>query len=166
MCGVWPVWLLGVVDYHGSRLLALRPVPRSAASVVEVLRALFDEHGVPARLLSDNGREFTARVVGELLAARGVAHVRTKPAHPWTNGRIERLFGTFKQLRRRLGVVFFSRRQLVGFCDDFVRYYNHCRPHASCWGLTPDEVFRGEVSAAPLGEVELFDGLLLAHRFG
>jgi transposase InsO family protein len=166
VCGVWPVWLLGVVDYHGSRLLSLGPVPRSSAAVVEVLRGLFDEHGVPERLLSDNGREFTAHVVAELLDARGVTHVRTKPAHPWTNGRIERLFRTFKELRRRLGVLFVSRRHLARFCDDFARYYNHCRPHASCWGLTPDEVFRGELSPTPLGEVELFDGLLLAHRFG
>lgn len=166
VCGVWPVWLLGVVDYHGSQLLALRPVPRSSAAVVQVLCALFAEHGVPARLLSDNGREFTAHVVAKLLAAHGVTHVRTKPAHPWTNGRIERLFRTLRETRRRFGVVFVSRRHLARFCDDFVRYYNHCRPHTSCWGLTPDEVFRGEVSPEPLGEVELFDGLLLAHRFG
>lgn len=41
------------------------------------------------------------------------------------------------------------------------------RSHAtSCWGLTPDEVFGGEASARSRGHIELFDGRLVADRFG
>jgi len=44
--------------------------------------------------------------------------------------------------------------------------YNECHPHAGCWGLTHGEVWRGEAATKPLGEVDLFDGQLVAHRFG
>ncbi len=164
--GVWPVWLLGVVDYHGSRVLLLRPAPHNGAAVVQALRGLFDRYGAPERLLSDNGREFVNDAVDAFLASRGVTHVRTRPAHPWTNGRIERVFRTFKETQRLFSRIFVGHRQLRRFCNDFVVYYNHCRCHTACWGLTPDEVYRGEASARPRGQVELFDGRLLADRFG
>ncbi len=164
--GVWPVWLLGVIDYHGSRLLLLEPAPHTGAAVVEALGRLFEKYGVPDRLLSDNGTEFVNEDVDPFLHVMGVTHVRTKPAHPWTNGRIERLFRTAKETKRLFSSIFVGRRHLQRFCDDFLVYYNECRFHASCWGLTPDEVYRGEVSVKPSGQVELFDGRLVVDRFG
>lgn len=117
-------------------------------------------------MLTDNGSEFTAAALREFLSAPGVVHTRTRPAPPWTNGRIERLFRSFKECHRRFSRVFVSRRQLRRFCSNFVEYHNHCRPHAAYWGLTPAEVNCDAVAIAPATRVELFDGMLLAHRFG
>lgn len=50
MLGVVPAWLLGVVDYHSSRLLLLVLVPATAASVVARLGNLFERFGVPQRI--------------------------------------------------------------------------------------------------------------------
>ncbi len=163
--GVFPVWLLGVVDYHGSRLLLLQPVAPTSASVVAQLSALFLEVGVPSRILTDNGSQFAAHELEQFLALHHVEHTFIRPAHPWTNGRIERLFRTFKETQRRFARVFVSRRHLTRFCADFMSYYNRCRCHSSCWGFTPDEVFSGKPAAAPLGELVLFDGMLTADRF-
>src|ERR1035437_1159721 len=54
--GFFPVWILGVVDYQGSRLVGLRRVvwPTSAA-VIHALDEIFKEHGKPVRILTDNG---------------------------------------------------------------------------------------------------------------
>ncbi len=163
--GVVPVWLLGVVDYHGSRVLHLAPTARGAAAVARTLSALVEVHGAPEAVLTDNGGEFRAEVVDEALRRFGVKHRFIRPGHAWTNGRIERVFGTLKRLCRRYARTFVSPGHLRRFCADFVLWHNACRPHASYWGLTPDEVARGEAATAPVGVVSLFDGQLLGHRF-
>ena len=94
----WPAWLLGAVDYHGSRLVVFERLPwPTAAAVTRALGRAFDQHGAPERLLTDRGPVFTAAVFADVCATRGVHHVRIRPGHCWTNGRIERVFRTFKQ---------------------------------------------------------------------
>lgn len=51
--GVVPVWLLGVVDYYGSRLLLLEPVVPTAAAVSARVAALFTEVGAPTAFSSE-----------------------------------------------------------------------------------------------------------------
>jgi transposase InsO family protein len=53
--------------------------------------------GVPDRILSDNGPQFTSGEFARFLQLHGIDHTRTRPWHPWTNGRVERLFRTFKE---------------------------------------------------------------------
>lgn len=116
--GVFPVWLVGIVDYHGSRLVAFERVlwPRAAA-VVAVLERAVATHGAPARVLTDNGPVFTGAVFAAPVERLGVRHCRTRPAHPWTNGRIERVFGTFKQAVRHPIWLFSGVAQVDRFCD-------------------------------------------------
>jgi transposase InsO family protein len=78
---------LGIVDYHGSRLIALEvlPLPTSQAVAHAVGRAIV-RHGAPKRILTDNGPVFLAPPVQDLLARHAVMHTRTRPAHPWTKG--------------------------------------------------------------------------------
>ena len=47
-------------------------------------------YGVPDRLLSDNGPQFTARYFQHALASLGIKHVPTSTYHPQTNGQTER----------------------------------------------------------------------------
>ena len=53
--------------------------------------------GPPARILSENGPQFTSKEFSAFLESNDIEHSRTRPWHPWTNGRIERLFRTFKE---------------------------------------------------------------------
>ncbi len=64
----------------------------------ELLRQAFHEHDTPQRLLSDSGPAFTSLAFELILAQHGVDHSLIRPAHPWTHGRIERLFRTFKEV--------------------------------------------------------------------
>jgi transposase InsO family protein len=69
----------------------------TANAVTRALGRAFDEHGAPERLLTDRGPVSTSGVFADLCAARAVRHVLIRPGHCWTNGRIERVFKTFKQ---------------------------------------------------------------------
>jgi transposase InsO family protein len=136
--GFLPVWILGVVDYRGSRLVAFEPLPwPTAAAIARVLGAAMDRHGAPSRLLTDRGPVFRAQAVADLLAAHGVRHVLTRPAHPWINGRIERVFRLFKETVFSRFWLIASRRQLGRFCTDFLLWHNRDRPHG---GQAPPEV--------------------------
>ena len=168
LLGFFPVWILGVIDYHGSKLVALeRVLAPTSAEVIGVLGRAFDRHGAPDRLLTDNGSNLTSFATEAFLVERGVDHATTRPAHPWTNGRIERVFRTFKSTVFAHIWLFASVRQIDRFCADFVVFYNRDRPHSSYGGLTPDEVHLGIARPrASRGRVEYFDGRLRWYRFG
>jgi putative transposase len=168
LLGFVPVWIVGVVDYHGSRLVGLRRVvwPTSAA-VIRVLDEAFQQHGKPVRLLTDNAPILRSEAFEGFLAGQGIRHSRIRPGHAWTNGRIERLFRTFKETVYRHAWVFTSLRQIDRWCADFVRFYNRDRPHGSYGGLTPGEVMAGaKLPAPPHGRVTYFDGRMQWYAFG
>jgi putative transposase len=168
LLGFWPVWVLGVVDYHGSRVIAFERVPRaSSRAMVQVIEAAMQEHGAPERLLTDRGGQFVSLEFEGMCAGRGVRHVLIRPAHAWTNGRIERVFQTFKETVRHHLWLFASRAQIERWCSDFLQWHNRDRPHQSFGGRTPDEVFFGRAKQKrALGRVDYFDGALRWYRFG
>lgn len=158
---------MGIVDYRGSRLLALERCWPTAASVSAVVDRSVVEYGAPVRLLSDNGVQFRSAHFSETLTKHGIAHTFTKPAHPWTNGRIERIFRTFKETMNDVRWLFGSVAQIDRYAADFLIYYNRDRPHARFDGRTPDEVFFDrEERGRYRGRQSYFDDRLLWYRFG
>jgi transposase InsO family protein len=87
-----PVQQVLVVTDHFTRYARAFPVPNlSARTTARVLaRDYFMVHGVPARILTDQGKSFTSKLVKELCAALNVQLLRTSPYHPQTNGQVER----------------------------------------------------------------------------
>jgi transposase InsO family protein len=166
--GIFPVWILGVVDYHGSRLVAFERISSgSARHVTSVLERVFANVGPPERILTDRAPTFGTIEFQAGLGGYGVRHVRTKPCHPWTNGRIERVFRTFKETISNVTWLVSSVSQLDRFVADFKLWHNRDRPHSAWDGRTPDEVFFGRSKhLRSLGTVTYFDGRLSWYRFG
>src|ERR1035441_8686455 len=88
-----------IVDDH-SRLayVELHQDEKAATVTGFVSRALtwFEEHGITSRrLMTDNAFTYIHnRSMRELLAAREIKHLRTKPYRPQTNGKVERFHQT------------------------------------------------------------------------
>lgn len=164
--GFFPVWVLGVVDYHGSRLVALKPLAwPTAAAVTNAMERAFERHGKPERILTDRGTVFRANVFEKMLASRGVKHTLTRPCHPWTNGRIERLFRTLKETIDSCYWMLRSRSHVEHVCRDFVSFYNG-RPHQSFGGRTPNEVHEDRpLHPGFVERVTYFEGRLAWWRF-
>jgi len=131
--------ILNVLDEF-TRVSLGSAVSRSigATAVIAHLEELFERHGAPQAIRSDNGREFIASSVVEWLAARGVEVVFIEKASPQQNPFIERFNGTMR--RDLLNVEEFENvteaRVLV---NQFNEEYNYERPHRALNMKTPHE---------------------------
>ena len=129
--------LLTVLDEHTRKCLAI-VVARKIRShdVLEVLADLFVRHGPPEYLRSDNGPEFTAKLVRRWLGRVGVETLFIEPGSPWENGYNESFNG---KLRDELlnGETFYSLAEAAVLVEQWRREYNTVRPHSACGGFPP-----------------------------
>jgi transposase InsO family protein len=138
-------YLIGFLDDY-SRYVAGLDLFRSqtAEHVLEVYRTAVAEYGVPKELLSDQGRQFsswrgTTRFEQELKKDR-VHHLKSRPHHPMTLGKIERFWKTIWE-EFLVRAQFDSFEQARDRIRLWVKYYNHKRPHQSLEGLCPADRF-------------------------
>jgi transposase InsO family protein len=130
-----------IVDDH-SRLAYAEVHPDERAPTVtaflERALAFFGEHGIGARrLLTDNAWQYTHnRSLGELLEARGIAHLRTRPYRPQTNGKVERFHQTMAK-EWAYGLVYCSHEERAQALPHWLSHYNTRRPHSSLGGRPP-----------------------------
>jgi transposase InsO family protein len=88
------------------------------------------------RILTDNGNGYRSAAFGEVLAAAGVTHKRTRPYRPQSNGKVERLNLT---LDREWAYVrpYRSNQQRLNALGAWRHDYNHHRPHRAPNGRSP-----------------------------
>jgi transposase InsO family protein len=129
------------VDDHTRLAYSELHADERAATVVaffERALAFYSAHGIePKRLLSDNAFCYTRnRALAELLAQRGIRHLRIRPRRPQTNGKVERYQQTLKR-EWGLGQVYRSSDHRAAALSHWLRYYNERRPHSSLGGRPP-----------------------------
>src|SRR5438034_4137833 len=93
------------------------------------------------RLLSDNGPSYVSSELGKWLEDNGIRHIRGRPYHTMTQGKIERYHRSMKN--RILLDNYYLPGQLEQSIEEFVSYYNNCRYHESLDNLTPADVYFG-----------------------
>ena len=79
--------------------------------------------------------------LAEYLNDRNMKHVRGRPLHPQTQGKIERYHRSMKNVVKLDN--YYSPGQLEHKMKQFVQYYNYDRYHESINNLTPSEVYYG-----------------------
>jgi transposase InsO family protein len=130
-----------IVDDH-SRLAYCELLSDERAATVSAFvgRALafFAAHGIePKRLMTDNAWSYTLnRSLRELLAERGIRHLRTPKHRPQPNGKVERFHQTMAR-EWAYGVGYRSSRHRAAALPHWLAYYNERRPHSSLGGLPP-----------------------------
>jgi transposase InsO family protein len=112
----------------------------TAAAVIEVYRVAVGEYQPPKEMLTDNGRQYTtwrgtSRFEAELQKDR-VIHIKSRPQHPMTLGKVERFWSTIWQefLARAPFDSFEAARERIRL---WIKYYNHKRPHQGIGGMCP-----------------------------
>lgn len=151
------VEVLNLIDDHSRLHLGSDAYSRvKAADVVQSFHRAAQLHGLPASLLSDNGAVFTGsyrhgKVLLEYELERlGVAFENSRPYHPQTRGKVERLHQTLKRYLARQAPAH-TLSELQEQLDGFLHYYNHIRPHRALGRQTPLQAYSARVKARPAG---------------
>ena len=120
---------LTVIDEFTRESLAIR-VERTINSkhVLDTISELFLTRGIPEYIRSDNGSEFTEKMLRKFIEDVGAKTAYITPGSPWENGFIERFNGTLRDelLNRE---VFYSLEEARAMIEIFRREYNSVRPH-------------------------------------
>jgi putative transposase len=93
------------------------------------------------RLLSDNGPCYISEALKEYVEAEGLRHIRGRPFHPMTQGKIERYHRSLKNIV--LLEHYYMPDELQDAIGRFVTHYNHNRYHESLNNVTPADVYYG-----------------------
>jgi len=123
--------ILTILDEYTRQSLAIDVERRlNRESVLDRLTDLFIRRGVPEYIRSDNGSEFTAKVVRNWLTAVGVKTLYITPGSPWENGYIESFNGKLRDelLNREIFDTLLEAKILI---KRWRHEYNHIRPHSS-----------------------------------
>ncbi len=129
-------WVISVVDDCSRKSLAFAVTNIVTTDiVVQLIDDLVKLYGKPKQILTDNGSAYGLKSkhsrFDRKLRKRGIEHIRGTVHSPTTQGKVERMFQTFKREFK--------------FCNGDVELwrmnYNHFRPHMSLDNKTPDEIY-------------------------
>src|SRR5262245_29212556 len=122
--------MLTILDEHTRECHVLR-ADRALRSqdVLAWLQRAIEAHGAPEYLRSDNGSEFTAKIVQQWLADHEIKTIYIEPGRPWQNGFVESFHGRFRDecLNREQLWTLTEARVVI---EDFRRKYNQARTHS------------------------------------
>ena len=147
--------VLVMTDVFSKYTIAVPTRDQRAPTVARVLVSeWFFKFGVPARLHSDQGRNFESLLIQQLCGLYGIVKTRTTPYHPAGNGQCERFNRTLHNLLRTLPL---SRKRDWNSCLPQVLYCYNTTPHQAT-GESPFFLMFGQEPRLPvdflLGRVE------------
>lgn len=129
--------ILNVVDEFTRVAIGAHVAPSiGARDVWRILEQLFERHGAPHMIRSDNGREFIAATVVDGLRARGITPVFIERGSPQQNPFVERFNGTMRDELLN-GEEFDSVLEARVVIGRWLAEYNEHRPHRGLGMLTP-----------------------------
>lgn len=145
---------LTVTDQYSRYLLRCQGLPSTSVDGAKpVFQRLFEEHGLPQYIRTDNGVPFATTTLARLsrLSAwwvrLGVLPQLIEPGKPQQNGRHERMHRTLKDETTRPPAAA-MRSQQVKF-DRFRQIFNEERPHEALEQCTPSSVYRSSPRQMP-----------------
>ncbi|MEW6557835.1 MAG: DDE-type integrase/transposase/recombinase, partial [Elusimicrobiota bacterium] len=92
--GQYRIYLIGIID-DNSRYIVNHGLFRRQTedNVLDVLRGAIEKNGTPSEVLTDNGRQFYSwrgrSRFTKFCIKVGIQHIRSRPYHPQTLGKIE-----------------------------------------------------------------------------
>jgi len=126
-----PIKILTVIDEYSRQCLAMVVDRRIRGDdLLYYLADLFLKHGPPEYIRSDNGPEFTAKMVRGWLSALGVRTLFIEPGSPWENGYNESFNGKLRDELLNLE-IFYTLREAQVLIERWRIQYNTLRPHSS-----------------------------------
>ena len=149
--------LTGVDDHSRFCVSAHLMRRETSGNVCDGLAKALRAYGIPAQILTDNGKVFTGRFgrpVVEVLFDRvcrenGIEHLLTQPRSPTTTGKVERFHRSLRA-EFRTDRVFTTLAAAQAELDAWVEEYNRRRPHQAIGMVPPAQRFFAAGTAQPV----------------
>ena len=142
-------------DHSRLEIASLVTTSESAPAAVRVFKKGVRKHGVPQRLLTDNGSALNTSRSGypgklaEYATSLGVECITGRPYHPTTQGKNERLHQSLIQFLNARPLCD-TIAELQALVDEFDAYYNHTRGHQGLPNrMTPAQAYSASTPARP-----------------
>jgi transposase InsO family protein len=142
--------LTGIDDHSRFCVSARLMLRERTQAVCDGFSSALQTYGVPAQVLTDNGKVFTGRfaqppvevLFDRICRENGVDHILTQPRSPTTTGKIERFHRSLR-VEFNTRQVFRTLTTAQEALDEWVNYYNTQRPHQGLKDATPASRFGG-----------------------
>ena len=95
-------YILVMVDYATRYPDAVALQGISTQEVAEAMVEMFSRLGIPEKILTDRGSQFTSDHMNELSRLLSIKQLTTTAYHPMCNGLVERFNGTLKKILQRM----------------------------------------------------------------
>lgn len=163
------LYVAAFMDDHSRYVVAYALAHHQKSSLVlEAFERGVASYGAPEEVLTDQGRQYTAwrgqTAFEELLRQHGIRHVKSRPQHPQTLGKIERFWKTLWEelLSRTVFADFADCDRRLGL---YLQHYNFQRPHQALGGLVPaDRFFRAAPQVRAVVEAQVAANALRLAR--
>ena len=120
----------------------------TSKNTIHILKKAIQSYGIPKQLMTDHGTQFTSlpretckdpkiNEFQQFLRNSNIKHIKSRVKHPQSNGKVERVILTIKQLWNHFHCW-----------DAAVLYYNYERPHSSLENgclRTPYQAFQDKI---------------------
>jgi Integrase core domain len=134
-----------VIDAYSNWPEIFKMTSTTAPITIDRLEEAFSRQGLCDTIVSDNGPQFTAGEFEKFCTENGIAHIKTAPFHPQSNGQAERLVGVLKTGLKKL--------EGEGNTDHILRKFLMCYRYTPSYALgdkSPFELMTGRVMKTKL----------------
>ena len=111
-CYPWHILSSDLFEFKGNQYLLISdkyskfPIVRkltgtTSRATINHLKSIFAEHGIPERLSTDNGPQYTSQEFYDLMQAYGVEQNTSSPMYPQSNGSAERMVQTIENILKK-----------------------------------------------------------------
>ncbi|XP_028417641.1 uncharacterized protein K02A2.6-like [Dendronephthya gigantea] len=111
-CYPWQILNSDLFEYKGNSYLLLSdeyskfPIVwklngTSSYAIINYLKSIFAEYGIPEKLVTDNGPQYASREFQQFAIVYGFQHTTSSPMYPQSNGSSERMVQTVKSILKK-----------------------------------------------------------------
>ena len=111
-CYPWQILNSDLFEYKGNQYLLLSdeyskfPIIRkltttTSHAIINHLKSIFAEYGIPDKLVSDNGPQYSSKEFKQFATVYGFEHVTSSPMYPQSNGSSERMVQTVECILKK-----------------------------------------------------------------
>ncbi len=139
------IYFIGVIDGYSRYIVhhEIRMTMNEYDVEIVIQRALEKFPEYRPKIITDNGGQYVSIDFKQFIKLSNLQHIRTSPAYPQANGKIERFHRTLEGecLRKTSLLTIDDARHQI---DDYIKHYNNNRLHSSLGYLTPNDIIAGK----------------------